>query len=176
MSNSLSIIELTKIPLLTIIARITILTLTNTFHPIFIIIICLIHNIRLSIYIILWKTPPIFPLIFILIIIRGLLIIFLYFARTISNSESHLHFNYKKIIILIFLWVSSLNSLLPFPALPNTSNINIHFLDSTANFIRLIFKPPLSSLTLIRIIYLLLCLIAIIKICSPKIKALRKLR
>lgn len=173
MSNSLS--SITIIILLLIIIRITILILTNTFHPISIIIICLRYNIRLSIYITLWKTPPIFPLIFLLIIVRGLLIIFLYFARTISNSEPYRHFNFKRILILIFPWISSLTFLLPLPKLPATSNINLHFLDLTPNFIRLIFKPPLSSLTLIRIVYLLLCLIAIIKICSPKIKTLRKL-
>lgn len=163
------------IPLL-IIAIITNFILTNTLHPISIIIICIIYNVTLAIYITLWKALPIFPIIFILIIIRGLLIIFIYFARTISNTESSRHFNYKETFILITLWITSIIHLHIYSKAFNTSNINnSNLIDSTSNFIRIIFKAPLSSITLIRIIYLLLSLIAIIKICSPKIKTLRKL-
>lgn len=164
-----------RIPLLLILVRIPFTILTNTFHPTSIIMICLMYNVTLSIYISLWKASPIFPLIFILIIIRGLLIIFLYFAGTISNAEPCRHWNKEKTFIFITFWGMFVIYTYPFLKSYATINLNFNFIDSTSHYINIIFKVPLSSLTLIRIMYLLLCLIAIIKICSPKIKTLRKL-
>jgi len=69
-------------------------------HPVFIIIFILIYNITLCINIITIKINPLYPIIFFIIIIRGILIIFLYFSRLVSN-EKNLNLLYKSIIITI---------------------------------------------------------------------------
>jgi len=62
--------------------------LTTLIHPVTIIILILIYNITLCLNINLWKSSTLFPIIFFIIIIRGLLIIFLYFSRLISNEKT----------------------------------------------------------------------------------------
>lgn len=109
-----------------------------------------------------------------LIIIRGLLIIFIYFSRLISNEQILYNF-YIKYLFLFFL-----NSLiLTFylfkfqifnPYLFNFSNnkifsINLIFFNKLYNIINL-YLYPFNNLTILRIFFILLTFITIIKINS----------
>jgi len=165
----------------TIIIIIIIIIQSSHIHPVFIIIFILIYNIILCINIINIKINPLYPIIFFIIIIRGLLIIFLYFSRLVSN-EKNLNLIYKSITITITINVTYLttsiykNNLL-IPLINSntyifTPNLNhISQLSSTS----LIYISPFINVTIICIIFLLICLISVIKTCVPKIKTLRKI-
>jgi len=150
-------------------------------HPVFTIIFILIYNITLCINIISTKINPLYPIIFLIIIIRGLLIIFLYFSRLVSN-EKNLNLLYKSIIItisfnIIYL-ISSIyrnNPLIPF--IYSDTNINIINLryNTHISSTSLIYFSPFINITIICIIFLLICLISVIKTCVSKIKTLRKI-
>jgi len=150
-------------------------------HPVFIIIFILIYNITLCINIITTKINPLYPIIFFIIIIRGLLIIFLYFSRLVSN-EKNLNLLYKSIIITIFINIIYLassiyrNNLLT-SFIHSDTNISIINLEYNTHITStsLIYFPPFINITIICIIFLLICLILVIKTCVPKIKTLRKI-
>lgn len=157
-------------------------TLSLTLHPVPIIIIIIIYNILICLNISFWKQTYIFSLLYFLIIISGLLIIFLYFSSLISNEKSKNHFN-KFIIwtILTFTLIISFN----YSSSPNLIN-SIHLSGryslvylrpwiSYRETISLTFSYPLINITLMRITFLLISLLSIIKIANPKIKSLRKI-
>lgn len=152
-------------------------------HPITIIIIILIYSTLTCLNISLWKPNYILSIFLFLIIIRGLLIIFLYFSRLISNAKFILKFNLLTItpfiINIIFLYY-----LLKFS---NSSNLFIykykfhenspifHINKITFNNILNLYEYPINNLTTLSIFYLLFALFAIIKICSSKSSSLRKI-
>jgi len=165
----------------TIIIIIIIIIQSSHIHPVFIIIFMLIYNIILCINIIIIKTNPLYPIIFFIIIIRGLLIIFLYFSRLVSNEKT-LNLIYKSIAITItinvlFLTPSIYKNNLLIPIINSNTHINIinpnhiPILSSTS----LIYFSPFINITIVCIIFLLICLISVIKTCVPKIKTLRKI-
>jgi len=157
-----------------------IIPLTTLIHPVTIVIIILIYNIILCINIEFWKLNTIFPIIFFIIIIRGLLIIFLYFSSLISN-EKNLNFikNSIKLILIInliyfLLYNYSYNFFNPF-LIPLIQYNITNFTSNKLLIINLIYQYPFSNLTLISIIFLLITLISVIKTSTPKIKSLRKI-
>lgn len=151
-------------------------------HPIIIIIIILIYTSITCLNISLWKPNYILSIFLFLIIIRGLLIIFLYFSRLISNVEFKIRLN--PLIITPFL----INSILLFYLLKtNSLNLfiykykfheNLPILQTnkiTFNYILNLYEYPLNNLTILSIFYLLFALFIIIKICSSKSSSLRKI-
>lgn len=152
-------------------------------HPIIIIIILLIYSSLICLNISLWKSNFILSIFLFLIIISGLLIIFLYFSRLISNEQFKIKFNL--IIFILFL----LNIILLFYLLnsPQSSNLFIYkykfhenstilYINKpTFNNILNLYEFPLSNLTILSIFYLLFSLFIIIKICSSKSLSLRKI-
>lgn len=156
---------------------------TNSIHPIHFIILLIFYSIITCILMSIWKFTYIYSIIIFLIIIRGLLIIFIYFARLVSNEQSKIIWN------ILLLTNLSLNSIffLWFINLPPQSNLT--FIPySTIDIIPIlkiniilfqnitkIYIYPYFNLTLIRIFYLLISLFLVIKITSIKSSSLRKI-
>lgn len=150
-------------------------------HPIIIIIILFILSCLICLNMSLWKSNYIYSIILFLIIIRGLLIIFLYFSSLISNEQINLKFNnfllnsftLNFLILLIFF----INSIYLISINQNFSEINsLNLLNKKIfqNILNL-YEYPVNNLTIITILYLLLSLFIIIKICSQKSLSLRKI-
>lgn len=151
-------------------------------HPIIPIILIILYRIIISFYISLWKINFIYSIIMFIIIIRGLLIIFLYFSRLISNEQIIL--NPNKLLILTFL----LNFLTFFTNLYYSKNYLFNLLNLSkentplilinekifSNILNL-YIYPFNNITIICILFLLIRLFTIIKISSIKSKPLRKI-
>jgi len=171
---------ITLIIILLIITIIFNFTIRNL-HPIFIVILLVLYRIITCFILSKWAQNLIYSIILFLIIIRGLLIIFLYFSRLISNEQNN--FNIKPLIIinftinLIFISFYYLTNFNKYPIHIFIENIQINYLNTNLfhNIIYL-YSYPFNNLTLICIFYLLLTLLIIIKICSIKTLALRKLK
>lgn len=151
-------------------------------HPIIPIILIILYRIIISFYISLWKINFIYSIIIFIIIIRGLLIIFLYFSRLISNEQITL--NPNKLLILIFL-LSFLTFFINFHYsknylfnLLNLSKENtplIQINEKIFSNILSLYIYPFNNITIICILFLLIRLFTIIKISSIKSKPLRKI-
>lgn len=152
--------------------------ITNYIHPIFLLILIIIYRGIICFIISSWSYNFIYSIILFLIMIRGILIIFLYFSRLISNDQTKFLINIPLILrfffnITIFLYIIkyfnypiyNFNEILISPLLNN----------NTFNNILHLFSYPYRNITIISILYLLLTLFTIIKICSIKTSTLRKL-
>lgn len=151
-------------------------------HPVIIIITLLIYRSIICLNICLWKLNYIFSIFLFLIIIRGLLIIFLYFSRLISNEQFKFKINYYLLIILpiniIFFYfllkINPINSFIyKYKFHENSSIYSINKINF--NNILNLYEYPLNNLTILSIFFLLLSLFSIIKICSTKSISLRKI-
>jgi len=150
-------------------------------HPIFIVILLVLYRIITCFILSKWSQNFIYSIILFLIIIRGLLIIFLYFSRLISNEQNNLtikpliRINFiLNLIYISFYYLSNANK---YPIYIFIENIQINYLNiNLFQNILYIYSYPFNNLTLICIFYLLLTLFIIIKICSIKTLALRKLK
>lgn len=143
-------------------------------HPIIIIILIIIFNRLRCLNISIWKLNFIYSIIIFLIIISGLLIIFIYFSRLISNEQIKINFNFKS------LWLLTLNLIIPFYIILINNNFifnqfNFILFDSNSSkfffinkFINIInlYIHPLNNLTILTILFLLIAFITIIKINS----------
>lgn len=143
-------------------------------HPIIIMIIIITFNIFRCLNISLWKLNFIFSIIIFLIIIRGLLIIFIYFSRLISNEQIKINFNFKYLSLLILNILIPLNIILTYNQFIfnqfnfitfDSNSINIIFINKFINISNLYFYP-LNNLTILTILFLLIAFITIIKINS----------
>lgn len=164
-------------------------------HPISIIIILLFYRSLICINISLWKTNYILSIFLFLIIIRGLLIIFLYFSRLISNEQSKIK---PKLILFIFIiyiansiyltlllnnYFSSFSNFIPSNLLIFSYKYKFHERFSlyqlnkfSFNNILNLYEYPINNLTILSIFYLLFSLFIIIKICSSKSLSIRKIK
>lgn len=151
-------------------------------HPIIIIIIILIYSSIICLNISIWKSNYILSIFLFLIIIRGLLIIFLYFSRLISNVQ----FKFKINLPIIFSIL--INLIISFYLLKHNflnlfiykykfhENLPIFYTNKiTFNYILNLYEYPINNLTTLSIFYLLFALFIIIKICSSKYLSLRKI-
>lgn len=150
----------------------------NYIHPIYILILIIIYGRIICFIISTWSYNFIYSIILFLIIIRGILIIFLYFSSLISNNQTKFTINPTlifrltlNIIIFIFIIKYFNYSIYKFNEILIIFQINYNIF----NNIVYIFSYPFRNITIICIIYLLLTLFIIIKICSIKSSALRKL-
>lgn len=157
-------------------------------HPVSIIIILLIYRSLICINISLWKINYILSIFLFLIIIRGLLIIFLYFSSLISNDQSKINPNLFLYILIIYLiniitliylssTISLLSNILPIYKYKFHENSPTHqFNKFTFNNILNLYEYPINNLTILSILYLLFSLFIIIKICSSKFSSIRKIK
>lgn len=162
-----------------IIFSILYILITNYTHPIYLLILIIIYRRIICLTISVWSYNFIYSIILFLIIIRGILIIFLYFSRLISNDQTKFSMNIP--LILRFIFLNSIIFLLiikyfNYP-IYNFNEILISFQinNNTFNNIIHIFSYPFRNITIICILYLLLTLFTIVKICSIKSSTLRKL-
>lgn len=151
-------------------------------HPIISIILIILYRIVISFYISLWKINFIYSIIIFIIIIRGLLIIFLYFSRLISNEQ--LTLNPNKLLILTFLtrfstfffnFYYSKNYLSNLLRISKDNAPIIHINEKIFSNILNLYIYPFNNITVICILFLLISLFTIIKISSIKSKPLRKI-
>lgn len=143
-------------------------------HPIIIIILIIIFNLFRCLNISIWKLNFIYSIIIFLIIIRGLLIIFIYFSRLISNEQIKINFNLKSLWLLILNTLIPLNIILTYNQfifnqfnfiIFESNPIKFIFINKFINITNLYFYP-LNNLTILTILFLLIAFITIIKINS----------
>lgn len=148
-------------------------------HPIIITLFLVIYTILISINISLWKTNYIFSIILFLIIIRGLMIIFIYFSSLISNEKTifiNLNLLASILLFIIILALSikfSCSYLLKFTYIETNPLTKLNF--KLFNNILSLYIYPNNYITLLRILFLLLCFFLIVKICSFRSLPMRKL-
>lgn len=152
--------------------------ITNYIHPIYLLILIIIYRGIICFTISAWSSNFIYSIILFLIIIRGILIIFLYFSRLISNDQTKFSINIP-LILRFFFNIFILFYIIKY--LKYTSYnfheiiISFQLNNNIFNNIIFIFSHPYRNITIICILYLLLTLFTIIKICSIKTSTLRKL-
>lgn len=157
-------------------------------HPIYIIIILLIYSTLICINISIWKINFILSIFLFLIIIRGLLIIFLYFSRLISNEQFKIR--PKLILFILIIYLINIIFLLYYKNSYHTllNNLFIYkykfqerssiYQSNKFNFNNILnlYEYPINNITILSIFYLLFSLFIIIKICSSKFSSLRKIK
>lgn len=172
--SKLNLINILRIIIFTIL----IIFISNfCLHPITIISLILIYSNLACIIMTLWSFTYIYSIIIFLIIIRGILILFIYFARLISNEQHKI--SYKSIIFLISILIPSILYKYKFlyqPSHQSQDQLSIRFLNNCP--IQHLFKLydyPYNYITFISILFLLISLLLIIKIRSLKSSSLRKI-
>lgn len=177
---------MTKISFISIITFIIIITILSIIlyiiHPIYLIILLILYSIITCFLISLWRSNFIYSIILFLIIIRGILIIFLYFSSLISNEQNKITWRsfllinlILNFILLIFLYSNHYFYIYPYYPSLNLIPLNYsNLIPQFSNIIK-IFIYPNNYITFISIFYLLIALFTIIKICSLKSSSLRKI-
>lgn len=167
-----------KFFLIIIIFLIFYIILSNYIHPIYLLISIIIYRGIICFLISAWSYNFIYSIILFLIIIRGILIIFLYFSSLISNDQTKFSINISIILRLLLNSIIFL-SIIKYFNYPNYNFNEILIIfqinNNIFNNIKYIFTYPFRNITIICILYLLLTLFTIIKICSIKSSTLRKL-
>lgn len=153
-------------------------------HPLILITI-LILLIIISLYNLrLYYNNHWFSYLIFLIIIGGIIIIFLYFIRFINNIKTSIKWKYLKtipikfilLLILSIIIIYSLNSNNWFLKFNEILPIYENFKINKFNNLIIIYLYPKNYTTLISIIYILLSLTIIVKICLSKNLTLRKIK
>lgn len=167
-----------KFFIIIIILIILYILIINYIHPIYLLILIIIYRRIICLIISAWSYNFIYSIILFLIIIRGILIIFLYFSSLISNDQTKFSINIP-LIIRFFFNIFILFFIIKYFNYPvsNFNEILISFQlnNNIFNNIKHIFSYPYRNITIICILYLLITLFTIIKICSIKTSTLRKL-
>lgn len=152
-------------------------------HPMTIIWLLVSYRILICLTLSIWKNNYLYSFIIFLIIIRGLLIIFIYFSRLVSNEKFFINYKiitFKSFIITIIIFLIFIlnkktlffNHLFyKFNEINTINMINIYNLKNISN----IYNFPYNNLTIISILFLLISLILIIKISSKNYITLRKI-
>nr|YP_010872859.1 NADH dehydrogenase subunit 6 [Pheidole pieli]WGV34053.1 NADH dehydrogenase subunit 6 [Pheidole pieli] len=153
--------------------------MTNYLHPIFILILTMIYSGLICLMMSMWSYNFLYSIMLFLIMISGMLIMFLYFTSLISNNQTKftinlpLMFSFFFNIFIFLLMMKSNSNYLTYNF--NETCMSLLLNNNLFNNISYIYSYPYSNITLICIIYLLLTLFTIIKICSIKMSTLRKL-
>nr|YP_010034085.1 NADH dehydrogenase subunit 6 [Lasius spathepus]QOW83459.1 NADH dehydrogenase subunit 6 [Lasius spathepus] len=152
-------------------------------HPIIIMIILLSYSFLICLNMSTWKSNYIYSIMLFLIMISGMLIIFLYFSSLISNEQNIFKFNkllfmsfYLNLLILstlIYYYNSNIHIFkYMFTEIKSTPKLNKMFFQNILN----LYEYPINNLTISSMMYLLISLFTIIKICSLKSMSLRKIK
>lgn len=177
--------EITILNFLTILSLVTIIfvLIINiiNLHPVTIILSLLIYRLLICFNLSLWKSNFIYSIILFLIIIRGLLIIFLYFSSLISNEQNN--FKLNKFLLLrmslniLFLLILIKKILFNFNKkyIYNEIILFLKFNEISFQNILNLYEYPFNNITIISMLYLLISLFTIIKICSIKSTTIRKI-
>nr|UAM95666.1 NADH dehydrogenase subunit 6 [Coreamachilis coreanus] len=120
-----------------------------------------------------------FSYVLFLIFLGGLLVLFIYVASLASNEMFYINFNPKMLITIVLLTILlySLDfmmtpmKLYSSQSLPSNNNLNNLLMETLSKF----YSSTISFMTLSLILYLLLTLIAVVKITKMNLGPLRKL-
>lgn len=171
--------KLNFINILSIIILIIIIILISTqyIHPITLISLILIYSGLACTIITLWSFNYIYSIIIFLIIIRGILILFLYFASLISNEQNKISFNLILILrlTLTIIIIYKYNLLFQSPHRSQDHSSKIKLETCLFQYLFKLYDYPNNYITFICIFFLLLSLFLIIKIRSLKSSSLRKI-
>lgn len=146
----------------------------NFIHPFILIIYIIFFNIIICIKLSIWYINYIYSILLFLIIIRGLLVIFIYFSRLIANERIKINMNLKLFFLfnlnfLIYLYYLINLKFFHFYLFNFSTNknysINSIFINKLQTLIN-IYIYPARNFTLLRIFFILLAFITIIKINS----------
>lgn len=166
------------ITILYIIILIIMATIINIkIHPTYIIFILIIFRLSVCLRISWSIINPILSIILFIIIIRGVLILFLYFSRLISNEQTKIKFNWlllifiSRVIIIVTTIINNDPRIIHNEEKQSINLINEYPLSN----IKIIYEYPYANLSIKCIVYLLISIFTIIKICSFKNSALRKI-
>lgn len=124
-----------KFFILIIIFIILYILITNYIHPIYLLILLIIYRGIICFIISAWSYNFIYSIILFLIIISGILIIFLYFSRLISNDQTKFSLNIPLIFrfllnIIIFIYI--------------IKDLNLH---TIYNFNEILISPQINNNT-----------------------------
>lgn len=167
--------RIAKILLYIIILIIITTMVTTQIHPTYIILILITFRLLVCLRIVWSIANPVLSIILFIIIIRGVLIIFLYFSRLISNEQTKYKLN-----LPIYIFIILMTTLIAYHNKINITNneeiqtiilINEHALSN----IKMIYEHPYVNISIKCIAYLIISIFSIIKICSFKNSALRKI-
>nr|YP_010276200.1 NADH dehydrogenase subunit 6 [Aphaenogaster japonica]UHY39322.1 NADH dehydrogenase subunit 6 [Aphaenogaster japonica] len=159
--------------------------MTQNNNPVNLIIMLVIYTLSISMFMSLMTCKYIFSIILYLMMISGLLIIFLYFTSLINNEQNNWKNNYLLMTIffmnMMTLWYLTSHSkkISMYPTILMTNpSLYITKINENNNFqtITYIYSYPFNIITILSILFLLLTLFIIIKICLLKMKPLRKIK
>nr|YP_010872924.1 NADH dehydrogenase subunit 6 [Pheidole fervida]WGV34118.1 NADH dehydrogenase subunit 6 [Pheidole fervida] len=165
--------------LLIIILLIIFMMTINYLHPIFMLLLIMLYSSIICLIMSIWSHNFMYSIMLFLIMISGMLIMFLYFSSLISNDQTKFIINFPLMLsfffnIIILLFMTKYFIIYPMYNF-NEMYMSTILNDNLFNNIIHIFSYPYSNITMICILYLLLTLFTIIKICSTKSSTLRKL-
>lgn len=164
-----------KIYLYTIITIIISIIITTEIHPTYLILLLIVFRVLVCLRITWSIINPILSIILFIIIIRGVLIIFLYFSSLISNEQNKNKFKFPIIIFVIVIILTTIHynkiNIINNEEILTILSINEHNLSN----IKIIYEHPYVNISIKCIIYLIISIFTIIKICSFKNSALRKI-
>lgn len=154
----------------------------NSSHPIFIALILIIYRTLICLNISKWRKNFIYSIILFIIIISGLLIIFLYFSSLISNEQIILFLNinliylfFINLILFLILYINKNFLINLYFSISKEINQFININNKPFNNIINLYNYPFNNLTILCIIFLLISLFSIIKLCSTKSSPIRKI-
>lgn len=152
----------------------------KNFHPLILISILILILLIASINIRIYFNDHWFSFIIFLIIVGGLIIIFLYFIRFINNIKTSIKWDFLKnipikflfiIIVFILFWSNSNNWFINFDEI---TPLHKKLKKLYSNNLIFIYIFPKNYTTIIAILYLLISLTIVVKICLLKKFTLRK--
>lgn len=154
----------------------------KSFHPLILITILLILLIISSINLRIYINNHWFSFIIYLIIIGGIIIIFLYFIRFINNIKTSVKWDFLKNLLLKFLFtiivfLMIINLIKEHNWIINSNEIKslqIFTVINTFNNLNYLYLYPKRITSILSILYLLISLTIIVKICLTKKLTLRK--
>lgn len=149
--------------------------ITTQIHPTYIILILITFRLLVCLRITWSIINPVLSIILFIIIIRGVLIIFLYFSRLISNEQTKYKLNLPIYIFIILI----INLTTYYNNINITNNEErqtiISINENTLSNIKIIYEHPYVNISIKCIAYLIISIFAIIKVCSFKNSSLRKI-
>nr|ALO64469.1 NADH dehydrogenase subunit 6 [Hylaeus confusus] len=143
----------------------------NNFHPLNMMIVLITFTTLILMLNNLNSNMSIYSMMIFISMIGGIMIMFLYFVSLINNYKMKINNKEKFLIFSNML----LNLMIMIYLIMMNNPIEEEFLVNNTNMF-MMYIYPYNLLTYMSIMYLLYCLIMIMKMCSMKLKPLRKMK
>nr|AKN78881.1 NADH dehydrogenase subunit 6 [Harmonia axyridis] len=148
-------------------------------HPLSLGLLILTYTIMTCIIMGLMSSNFWFSYILMLIMIGGLLILFIYMTSTASNEKFKFNKYIMFIMISLFMITMFMNNMNLYLMNQNINNEILHKMDLISNFylnLNKFLNYPNSNMFLILVFYLLISMIAVVKITKVKFGPLRQFK